>query len=143
MAAPNKCLALISKSRMGREATKKAEPATNPNPPTRPMKPTTKIRFTEPQIALVMRAYPNCNLDYLTELSFEFDQAGKVIDCIAQSGTAGISITIMPVAGSRALVRDGTPPINSSTHQRNDIAVSGWREAGHCRSSALSPHFSA
>jgi hypothetical protein len=46
------------------------------------MKPTTKIRFTEPQIALVMRAYPNCNLDRLSELSFEFDQAGKVIDCI-------------------------------------------------------------
>jgi hypothetical protein len=46
------------------------------------MQPTTKIRFTEPQIALVMRAYPNCNLDHLTELSFEFDQAGKIIDCI-------------------------------------------------------------
>ena len=45
------------------------------------MKPTIKIRFTEPQIALVMRAYPNCNLDCLTELSFEFDQAGKIIDC--------------------------------------------------------------
>jgi hypothetical protein len=46
------------------------------------MKTTTKIRFTEPQIALVMRAQPNCNLDRLTELSFEFDQAGKIIDCI-------------------------------------------------------------
>ena len=46
------------------------------------MKPTTKIRFTEPQIALLMRAHPNCNLDRLTELSFEFDQAGKIIDCI-------------------------------------------------------------
>jgi hypothetical protein len=46
------------------------------------MKPTTKIRFTEQQIALVMRAYPNCNLDRLTELSFEFDQAGKIVDCI-------------------------------------------------------------
>jgi hypothetical protein len=46
------------------------------------MKPTTKIRFTEPQIALVMRAHPNCNLDHLTELSFEFDQAGQIIDCI-------------------------------------------------------------
>jgi hypothetical protein len=46
------------------------------------MKPTVKIRFTEPQIALVMRAHPNCNLDHLTELSFEFDQAGKIIDCI-------------------------------------------------------------
>ena len=46
------------------------------------MKPTTKIRFTEPQIALVMRAHPNCNLGHLTELSFEFGQAGTIIDCI-------------------------------------------------------------
>ena len=46
------------------------------------MKPTTKIRFTEPQIALVLRAYPNCNLGHLTEVSFEFDQAGKIIDCM-------------------------------------------------------------
>ena len=46
------------------------------------MKSTIKIRFTEPQIALVMRAHPNCNLDHLTELSFEFDQAGKIVDCI-------------------------------------------------------------
>ena len=45
------------------------------------MKPTTKIRFNESQIALVMRAHPDCNLDRLTELSFEFDQAGKIIDC--------------------------------------------------------------
>ena len=46
------------------------------------MKPTTKIRFTEPQIALVMRAHPNCNLERLTELSFEFDRAGKIVDCL-------------------------------------------------------------
>ena len=46
------------------------------------MKTTTKIRFTEPQIALVMRAHPDCNLDHLTELSFEFDDAGKIIDCV-------------------------------------------------------------
>jgi hypothetical protein len=45
------------------------------------MKPTTKIRFTEPQIALVMRAHPHCNLDRLAEVSFEFDQGGKIIDC--------------------------------------------------------------
>ena len=32
---------------------------------------TIKIRFTEPQIVLVMRAYPNCNLDRSAELSFE------------------------------------------------------------------------
>jgi hypothetical protein len=46
------------------------------------MKPTTKIRFTESQIALVTRAYPICNLGHLTEVCFEFDQAGKIIDCI-------------------------------------------------------------
>ena len=46
------------------------------------MKPTTKIRFTELQIALMMRAHPRCNLDRLTEVSFEFDQAGKIVDCI-------------------------------------------------------------
>jgi hypothetical protein len=40
-----------------------------------------RIRFTEPQIALLMRAHPNCNLDRLAEVSFEFDQAGKIIDC--------------------------------------------------------------
>jgi hypothetical protein len=45
------------------------------------MKPSTKIRFTEPQIGLVMRAHPHCNLDQLTEVSFEFDQAGMIIDC--------------------------------------------------------------
>jgi hypothetical protein len=45
------------------------------------MKSTIIIRFTAPQIALVMRAHPNCNLDRLTELSFEFDQAGEAIDC--------------------------------------------------------------
>ena len=68
------------------------------------MKPTV-IRFTESQIALVMRANPNCNLDRLTELSFEFDQAGKIIDCTGTIRTAGVSITIMPVAGSRACTR--------------------------------------
>jgi hypothetical protein len=46
------------------------------------MKPTIKIRFTEPQIALVMRAHPNCNLDHLAEISFEFDHCGKIVDCI-------------------------------------------------------------
>jgi len=46
------------------------------------MKPTIKIRFTEPQIALVMRAHPNCNLDRLTKISFEFDLTGTIVDCI-------------------------------------------------------------
>jgi hypothetical protein len=53
------------------------------------MQPTTKIRFTEPQIALVMRAHPNCNLDRLTEVSFEFDQAGEIIDCIGTINEGG------------------------------------------------------
>jgi hypothetical protein len=48
------------------------------------MKPTAKIRFTEPQIALVIQAHPNCNLDHLTEISFEFDQTGMVIDCFGK-----------------------------------------------------------
>jgi hypothetical protein len=46
------------------------------------MKSTITIRFTEPQIALATRAYPNCNLDRLIELSFMLDEAGKIIDCI-------------------------------------------------------------
>jgi hypothetical protein len=33
------------------------------------------------EIVLVMRAHPNCNLDRLAELSFEFDQSGKIIGC--------------------------------------------------------------
>jgi hypothetical protein len=80
LAGTNKCLAPINKSRHGGEATKKRA-IRQPTLIRDPMKPTTKIRFTEPQIALVMRAHPNCNLDRLTELSFEFDQAGKIIDC--------------------------------------------------------------
>jgi hypothetical protein len=48
-----------------------------------------RIRFTEPQIALVIRAHPNCNLDHLTELSFEFDQDGKIIDCIGTIKDSG------------------------------------------------------
>jgi hypothetical protein len=54
----------------------------NFTPPNRTVRPTTKIRFTEPQIALLMRAHPKCNLDRLTEVSFEFDQAGNIVDCI-------------------------------------------------------------
>jgi len=61
---------------------KKRETAANADPLLCPMKPTTKIRFTEPQIALVMRAHPNCNLDHLIELSFEFNQAGEIVDCV-------------------------------------------------------------
>jgi hypothetical protein len=80
MAATNKCLALSNKSSTQREATNSGK--RHPMLIRCAMKPTTKIRFTEPQIALLMRAYPNCNLDHLTELSFAFDHAGKIIDCI-------------------------------------------------------------
>jgi hypothetical protein len=45
------------------------------------MKSTIKIRFTESQIELLARAHPNCNLERLTEVCFEFNQAGKIIDC--------------------------------------------------------------
>jgi hypothetical protein len=50
-----------------------------------------------------MRAYPDCNLDHLTELSFEFDQAGKIIDC---TGTikAGGNIDHDYVGGGLACV---------------------------------------
>ena len=34
------------------------------------------------KLAKGMRAHPNCNLDHLTELLFEFDQTGKIIDCV-------------------------------------------------------------
>src|SRR4029077_20731535 len=50
---------------------------------------TITIRFTEPQIALVMRAHPNCNLDRLAELSFEFDDAGNIIDCVGTIKNGG------------------------------------------------------
>ena len=30
---------------------------------------------------LLMRAHPNCNLDHLVEVSFEFDHAGRIINC--------------------------------------------------------------
>jgi hypothetical protein len=53
------------------------------------MKSTTKIRFTEPQIALVMRAHSNSNLDRLTEVFFEFDQDGKIVDCVGTIKAGG------------------------------------------------------
>jgi hypothetical protein len=36
-----------------------------------------------------MRAHPDCNLDRLAELSFEFDQAGRIIDCIGKIKNEG------------------------------------------------------
>jgi hypothetical protein len=57
MAATNKCLAQSNKSGAGGKATNKRDtrPALIPLEMC-PMKPKFRIRFTEPQIALVMRA---------------------------------------------------------------------------------------
>jgi hypothetical protein len=93
------------------------------------MKPTTKITFTEPQIALVMRAYPNCNLGHLTEVSFEFDQVGKIIDCIGTIKHGGNIDHDYCRQRADAPVRGGTPSTHSSTDQRDDIAIPRWREA--------------
>jgi hypothetical protein len=54
------------------------------------MKPTTKIRFTEPQIALVMRAHPNCNLDRLSELSLNSIRPERLLIASEQSRPAEI-----------------------------------------------------
>jgi hypothetical protein len=93
-----------------------------------PMKRTTKIRFTEPQIALVMRAHPNCNLDRLAEISFEFDQAGKIIDCIGTIKDGGNIDRDYARRRTCVLVREGTPPIGNSTNQRNDFGISKRQE---------------
>ena len=104
-----------------------------------PMKPTTKIRFTEPQIELVMRAHPNCNLDRLTEVSFEFDRAGTIIDCIgtikdggnidhnhAGSGLARLyeaarrRITALPVTATILQFRKCNRPANAQALMPNN-----------------------
>jgi hypothetical protein len=64
----------------------------------------------------------------LTEVSFEFDQAGEIIDCTGTINDGG-NIDRNYAGSGLALVRDGTPPIHSSTNQRNDIAISKRREA--------------
>ena len=96
MAGTNKQLARSNKSCTGGEATKEREtdwiggvPLNDLGNLAYSMKSTFKIRFTEPQIALVMRAHPSCNLDGLTEVAFEFDQAGKIIDCVGTVRDAG------------------------------------------------------
>jgi hypothetical protein len=93
------------------------------------MNPTTKIRFTEPQIALVMRAYPNCNLDRLTELCFEFDQAGKIIDCIGTIKGGGNVDHDYAGSGLACLYERARRQIGSSANQRDDFAIPRWREA--------------
>jgi hypothetical protein len=87
MAATNKCLVLSNKSGPGDERPRsmKTQPTLVSS-----RKPTIKIRFTEPQIALVMHAHPNCNLDHLSELSFEFDQS-RYVRALSFAGIIGKS----------------------------------------------------
>jgi hypothetical protein len=76
------------------------------------MKPTTKIRFTEPQIAFLRRAHPDCNLDGLAELTFFFDQDGHLIDCTGriegddtERDYAGLGLILMYEMACRGLAR--------------------------------------
>jgi hypothetical protein len=94
-----------NKSSAGREATNKRD--------TRP----------------ALRAHPNCNLDRLAELSFEFDQAGKIIDCIGTIKDGG-NIDHDYAGGKLAcLYERARRQIGSSANQRNDFAIPRWREA--------------
>ena len=78
---------------------------------------TTKIRFTAPQIALLRRARPGCNLDGLVELTFFFDQSGHLIDCtgkIEEDDTgqeyAGLGLALMYAMACRGLARRSQKP---------------------------------
>ena len=92
------------------------------------MKPTTKIRFTEPQISLVMRAHPNCNLDSLTEVCFEFDQAGMVIDCFGKIKDGGNADHDYAGSGLAHLYERASRQLAARRCEPNDIAVSKRRE---------------
>jgi hypothetical protein len=93
------------------------------------MKPTVKIRFTEPQIALVMRAHPNSNLDHLAEVSFEFDQAGKIIDCVGTIKDGGNIDRDYTGSGLARLYETARRKLVDRKNQRNDFAIPRWREA--------------
>jgi hypothetical protein len=141
MAAMNKCLARSNKSCTGRNPTKERwhRPLIEFRNRACAMTSTIKIRFTEPQIELLMRAHPNCNLDHLTELSFEFDQAGKIVDCIgtikegenidhnyAGSGLARLyraarrRITALPVTATILQFRKCNRPANAQALRPNN-----------------------
>jgi hypothetical protein len=93
------------------------------------MKPIIKIRFTGPQIELVMRAHPHCNLDHLSEFSFEFRSGPKIIDCIGTIKDGGNIDHNYAGSGLARLYETGAPSIGNSTNQRNNIAISERREA--------------
>jgi hypothetical protein len=89
MAATNKCLARGNKSSAALNATDKRDTRPVPIPLDVSNETNSENKVTAPQIAFLMRAYPNYNLDHLSELSFEFDQAGKIIDCIGTIKAGG------------------------------------------------------
>jgi hypothetical protein len=128
MAATNKCLVHGNKSRAAHEATNERDTRPAPIRLMCPMKPTMKIRFTEPEIALVMRAHPNCNLDRLAEIPFEFDHSGKIIDCIGTIKDSGSNVDHDYAGGASARLYE-TSQIGRSKNQRYDIAISKRREA--------------
>ena len=62
----------------------------------------TEIRFTSPQIGLLRRAHPGCNLEGLVELIFFFDQSGHLLDCVgkitgdgSERHCVGLGLTLM------------------------------------------------
>jgi hypothetical protein len=103
------------------------------------MKPTTKIGFTEPQIAFVMCAHPNCNLDHLSEWSFEFDQAGKIVDCIGaeapvryEQSRAGAlpPAPRLPLADTAMPASPRSDPIEGGKFSSPEIPKAIWRKFG-------------
>jgi hypothetical protein len=82
-----------------------------------------------PKTHATRAANANGRLDRLTELSFEFDQAGKIVDCIGTIKDGGNVDHDYAGSGLARFVRDSTAPIKRSTRQRNDFAIPRWREA--------------
>ena len=91
------------------------------------MKAAIKIRFTEPQIALLMRAHPNSNLDHLTELSFEFDQAGKIIDCTGTIKEGANPNHNYAGSGLARLYEKARRRLTARQSKRNNLAISERR----------------
>jgi len=100
---------------------------------------TIKIRFTEPQIALVMRAHPNCNLDRLTELSFEFDQAGKIVDCVGTLKDGGNVNHDYTVSGHARLYETARRQFTARQTSGTILQFSKRREARQCETVVILP----
>jgi hypothetical protein len=94
-----------------------------------------KITFNHWRLALIRRAHPGCNLDNLSEVTFEFDEAGNIIDCTGrledttithshvgeglvtlhamavrqrEQLAAGTSATVLPLQSSQSRFQDTT-----------------------------------